>query len=81
MRLIVGPYESVPMCADTYVACSYEGIDFFRKITRGLYINKTKDLVFVRNGMAVNNFDILEIMGAKYFLSVPWILESEIVLK
>lgn len=78
---IVGPYESIPMCADTYVACTYEGIDFFRKITRGLYINKTKDFVFVRNGMVVNNFDILEIMGTKYFLSVPWILESEIVLK
>ncbi|MBP5589923.1 MAG: hypothetical protein J6X26_05260 [Bacteroidales bacterium] len=78
---IIGPYESVPMCADTYVASSYEGIDFFRRITRGLYINKTKDFVFVRNGMAVNNFDVLEIPDAKSYLSVPWIMESEIVLK
>ena len=77
---IIGPYESVPMCADAYVVSSDDGMDFFRRITRSLNINKTRDFVFVRYGMGVDVFDILEITGTKYFLSVPWSVEAEIVL-
>lgn len=77
---IIGPYESVPMCADTYVI-NEESIAKIGNSLKALISKKSEktNYVFVRNGISAQSHDVFEITKAKYFLSHPWCVETEIL--